>query len=73
MPSGFPRTSTYALTNATLKYGIDIAEKGYVKAIKEDESLSRGLNIALGKLCCKPIADTHGLKYTALEDCLKIK
>ncbi|MFC2145029.1 alanine dehydrogenase [Actinomycetota bacterium] len=71
MPSGFPRTSTYALTNATLKYGIDIADKGYIRALKEDESLARGLNIANGKLCCKPIADTHNLKYSTLEECLK--
>jgi len=63
MPSGFPRTSTYALTNATLEYGIDIADKGYVKAVADDESLRRGLNMVNGNICCKPIADTHNLKY----------
>jgi len=71
MPSGFPSTSTYALTNATLKYGINIADKGYIKAINEDKSLAKGLNIVNGKICYKPIADTHNLKYFTLEDCIK--
>ncbi|MCH5164488.1 MAG: alanine dehydrogenase [Clostridiales bacterium] len=64
MPGAVPCTSTLALNNATLKYGLAIANKGYKEALKADPGLMLGLNAHLGKLTCKPVADFHGMEYT---------
>lgn len=63
MPGAVPRTSTYALTNATLPYVIAIAEKGYQKAIKEDRALSKGLNTHLGTLTCREVGESLGMSW----------
>lgn len=67
MPGAFPKTSTLALTNATLKYAADIANKGFNRAITEDRVLAKGLNTYLGKVTCMPVAEAHGLKYFPIE------
>ena len=64
MPGAVPCTSTLALNNATLKYGLAIANKGYKEALKADPGLMLGLNAHLGKLTCKPVADLYGMEYT---------
>ncbi len=64
MPGAVPCTSTLALNNATLKYGLAIANKGYRAALKEDPGLKLGLNAHLGKLTCKPVADLYKMEYT---------
>ncbi|MPW20804.1 alanine dehydrogenase [Paraburkholderia sp. CNPSo 3157] len=56
MPGGVPRTSTYALNNATLPFVLQIADKGWRKALTDDEHLRRGLNVALGKVTCPEVA-----------------
>lgn len=61
MPGAVPTTSTHALANATLKYAMDIANKGWKKAIVDDESLARGLNINEGKILYPAVASAHGL------------
>lgn len=63
MPSAFPRTSTFALTNATLPYAIKIADLGVEKAIRRDQSLESGLNTYLGKVTHEGVADAFGLEY----------
>ncbi|MDI6602410.1 MAG: alanine dehydrogenase [Thermoanaerobacteraceae bacterium] len=63
MPGAVPRTSTLALTNATLKYALDLANKGYVKALKDNKALMRGLNVYLGKVTYKGVADSLGYEY----------
>lgn len=63
MPSAFPRTSTFALTNATLPYAIKIADLGVEKAIRRDQSLKSGLNTYLGKVTHEGVADAFGLEY----------
>jgi len=68
MPAAFPRTSTLALTNVTLKFVADIADKGIDKAVDEDKALAKGLNTYLGKVTCKPVAVAHGFKYFPLKD-----
>jgi len=68
MPGAFARTATFALTNATLPYAIEIANKGYKRAIKEDKSLAKGLNIVDGKITYKPVADAFGLKYEPVDE-----
>ncbi len=63
IPGAIPMTSTLALTNATLPYAIALAQKGWQKACKEDDSLAQGLNIVEGKVTFKAVADVYGLKY----------
>lgn len=63
MPGAVPRTSTFALTNATLPYIIAIAEKGYQKAIKDDRTLAKGLNTHLGTLTCREVGESLGMDW----------
>ena len=63
MPGGVPRTSTFALNNATLPFVLALAGKGWKKALADDPHLKNGLNVALGKVTCKPVADALGYAY----------
>ena len=63
MPGAVPRTSTYALNNATLPFVLALAEKGWRKALADDLHLRNGLNVAGGKVTCKPVADVQGYKF----------
>ena len=65
MPGAVPRTSTIALTNATLKYGLMIANKGLEVAC-ENPAIASGVNCYLGKLTNKNVADAHGYEFTEL-------
>ena len=66
IPGAVPNTSTLALTNATLKYAIALADKSWQKACQDDEALAKGLNIVEGKVVYKAVADVFGLPYEAL-------
>ena len=66
IPGAVPNTSTMALTNATLKYALQLADKGWRKACEENPALRKGLNIVEGKVVFKPVADVWGLKYEEL-------
>ena len=61
MPGAVGRTSTYALTNATLPYLLEIADKGYERAAADSPAIEAGLNMVLGKLANQAVADTFGL------------
>lgn len=63
IPGAVPNTSTIALTNATLKYAIALADKGWQKACRDDAALMKGLNIVDGKAVYKAVADVFGLPY----------
>jgi alanine dehydrogenase len=67
MPGAVAVTSTLALNNATLPYGLAIANKGYKQALKEDPGLSNGLNVHLGDITFKPVADLFNLPYKKAE------
>jgi len=67
MPGAVPYTSTLALTNATLAYAIQLADKGWKQACQENEALRKGLNIINGKVVYKGVADAFNLKHTAVE------
>ena len=67
IPGAVPNTSTTALTNATLRYAIALADKGWKKACKDDPALYRGLNIVNGKVTFKAVADVFGLEYEPVE------
>lgn len=70
MPGAVPFTSTLALTNATIKYALDIANKGLERAVREDKTLAKGINTIDGKLTYQAVADAFNLKYTPLEEVL---
>ncbi len=68
MPGAVPRTSTFALTNATLPYAIALANKGFEKAIQDDRGLAEGVNTFAGKLTYEAVAVSQGLEYTPLDE-----
>ena len=63
IPGAVPNTSTTALTNATLRYALALADKGWKQACKDDPALYRGLNIVEGKVTFKAVADVFGLLF----------
>ena len=67
MPGAVPRTSTFALNNATLPFVLALADKGWQRALADDRHLKSGLNIAFGKVTCKPVAEALGYKYVPPE------
>ena len=73
MPGAVPRTSTFALTNATLPYALDLANKGFEKAIREDASLQEGVNTYAGKLTYEAVAQSQNLEYTPLSGLLDLQ
>jgi alanine dehydrogenase len=70
MPGAVPHTSTLALTNATLPYAVEIANKGYEKAIKTNNEIKLGLNVIDGKITYKGVSDAFGLPYHTVESML---
>jgi alanine dehydrogenase len=64
MPGAVPHTSTYALTNVTLPYTLEIANRGWREALRNDEALALGLSTHQGALTCAPVAQAHNLPYT---------
>jgi alanine dehydrogenase len=64
MPGAVPHTSTYALTNVTLPYAVEIANRGWRDALGSDLSLAQGLSTHDGALTCAPVAEAHNLPYT---------
>ncbi|MDP4089050.1 MAG: alanine dehydrogenase [Bacillota bacterium] len=70
MPGAVPKTSTYALTGSTMPYLLDIANKGAVRAMKEDESLLLGLNAYKGYITYKAVAESLGLEYRSAKELL---
>jgi alanine dehydrogenase len=68
MPGAVPRTSTYALTNVTLPYVLDIAGKGLEAAVREDAALALGVNALAGALTNEGVAEAHGLPHRRLRD-----
>jgi len=70
MPGAYPRTSTLAITNVTLPYALEIANKGYREALHHDKALLKGLNMIRGKVTNKGVADAFGLKFWSPEEVL---
>lgn len=67
IPGAVPNTSTMALTNATLRYAVALADKGWKQACKDDPALYKGLNVVEGKVTFKGVADAWNLPYEPLE------
>lgn len=70
MPGAVPRTSTLALTNATLPYAMLIANKGWKKACTENDALRKGLNVVKGKVVYEGVAEAFGLPYQDVQTVL---
>jgi alanine dehydrogenase len=66
MPGAVPHTSTYALTNVTLPYVVEIAHRGWREALRSDHPLALGLNTHEGVVTCQPVAEAHGLPMGAV-------
>lgn len=71
MPGAVAETSTYGLTNCTLPYGLELANKGYKKAMLDDKALALGLNVYDGKIVYKAVAEAFNMEYSPLEDILR--
>jgi alanine dehydrogenase len=67
MPGAVPRTSTLALTNATLPYAISLANKGWKQACLDDDALALGVNIVSGKIVYPAVAEAFNMKWEDLE------
>lgn len=70
IPGAVARTSTVALTNATHPYIIEIAQKGFSKAVEDNKALALGVNVLNGQVVCKAVAESLNLPYTPLEQAL---
>jgi alanine dehydrogenase len=67
MPGAVPKTSTLALTNATLPYAVEIANKGWKKAMRENPEIRFGANVVKGKVTYQGVAEAFGLEFTAID------
>lgn len=70
MPGAVPHSSTYALTNATLPYTLEVASHGWRQAARTDPALARGVNVVEGQVTYEPVADAHAMAYTKLSSLL---
>jgi alanine dehydrogenase len=70
MPGAVPHTSTYALTNVTMPYAVEIANRGWRDALRADKSLAPGLNTYAGIVTYEAVAEAHGLPYTPVAEVL---
>jgi len=71
MPGAVPHTSTYALTNVTLPYAVELANHGWRNALRRDHSLALGLNTYAGSVTYGPVAEAHGLAWQPLDEVLR--
>ena len=70
MPGAVPHTSTYALTNVTLPYALELANNGWREALRRDPALALGLNTHDGQVTYGPVADAHGMAHLPLAEVL---
>jgi alanine dehydrogenase len=72
MPGAVARTSTLALTNATLPYALKLANKGWEAAVKDDTALAKGVNVVDGKITYQAVAEALEQEYVPLENFVKL-
>lgn len=72
MPGAVPRTSTFALTNATLPYAVTLANKGFFEAIRTDNGLKEGVNTYAGHCTYQAVAESQGLSYTSIDALVEV-
>ena len=67
MPGAVPKTSTLALTNATLPYAVEIANKGWKKAMRDNPEIKFGANVVKGKITYQGVAEAFGMEFTSID------
>jgi alanine dehydrogenase len=67
MAGAVPKTSTLALTNATLPYAVEIANKGWQTAMRENPEIKLGANVVKGRVTCKGVAEAFGFEYVPVD------
>jgi alanine dehydrogenase len=67
MPGALAKTSTLALTNATLPYAVQISEKGWKKAMQDNQEIQKGANVIKGNVTFEGVANAFGMKLTPIE------
>ncbi len=72
MPGAVPRTSTFALNNATMPYALDLANKGTIRAVRENPGLYGGVNTYRGHITCQPVAESQNQPYKPLSELLEL-
>jgi alanine dehydrogenase len=70
MPGAVPHTSTYALTNVTMPYAVELADRGWRAALRQDHALALGLNTHEGQLTNAAVGEAHGYDSVALSEVL---
>lgn len=70
MPGAVPRTSTFALNNVTMPFGLALANRGVVEAVRRDAGLAAGVNTYRGEITCQPVAESQDRPYRPLQDLL---
>ncbi|CCF85884.1 Alanine dehydrogenase (fragment) [Nitrolancea hollandica Lb] len=70
IPAAVPRTSTFALSDAVLPFGIELADLGFAQAVSRDQALAQGVNMFNGEITYRAVADALDLPYTPLADLL---
>ena len=70
MPGAVAKTSTLALTNATLPYAVEIANKGWKRAMRENTEIKLGANVVRGQVTYQGVADAFGLDFTPMDELL---
>ena len=73
MPGAVPITSTFALTNATMPYVVDLADKGIAEASRDNPGLAAGVNVVAGRVTYAPVAEATGNEYVSLFDALEAR
>jgi len=71
MPASVPHTSTYALTNSTLSYGLELANRGFPQALARNKALAKGLNVHDGKITHEGVANAFNLPLTPAEEVIR--
>jgi alanine dehydrogenase len=71
MPGAVPHTSTYALTNVTMPYAVELANRGWREAMRADPALAKGLNTHAGHVTYGPVAEAHAMPTSTLEEALR--
>lgn len=73
MPGCVPLTSTYAITTQTLPYALEIADKGWISALRGNPALAKGLNVAWGRVICKAVADVFHFSHLPVDQAFRLE
>ncbi|MFH1434987.1 MAG: alanine dehydrogenase, partial [Pseudomonadota bacterium] len=73
MPGCVPLTSTYSITKQTLPYAMEIADKGWISALRSNQALARGLNVAWGRVIYRAVADVFKFSHLPVDEAFRLE